>query len=155
MYNRSRSVQGLAIFSGVLLSAVGCATHKGQAVDGLSGRLSLTTASAEAVRAANITRPSTPERRDPQFHVSPKSGAVTHTPVYFRSNTELPDDNDKAFGLSGEDFAVFLPEVAKFFISIALHPLDVLLTPPWTLMESDGHQTRRAAPGDRNKHGSG
>lgn len=153
MCNAPHSRNGLActfaLISGVLLAGPGCASHKASLIEGLS----VTTASVEAVRAAAPSpRRTTTQTR---FSVSAKSGSVTHSPVYFRSDVERPSDNDTDFAISGEDLAVWIPEAAKFFISIALHPIDVVITPPWTKMESDGQQVRRAAPGHRSEHGSG
>ena len=159
MHNLSCSTKcvpyALVIVSSAMLAAAGCATTKGLAVDGHSRPLSITTASADAVRAANVSRKSNPEPRGTRFHASPKSGSVTHTPVYFRSNTENPAGNDRRDDLSGADYLEWISETARFLISIASHPVDVLITPPWTLMESDGKHVRRAALGDRKKHGSG
>ncbi len=153
MCNAPHSRNGLAgifaLISGVLLAGPGCASHKTSLIEGLS----VTTASVEAVRAAAPSpRRTTTQTR---FSVSAKSGSVTHSPVYFRSDVERPSDNDTDFAISGKDLAVWIPEAAKFFISIALHPIDVVITPPWTKMESDGQQVRRAAPGHRSEHGSG
>ena len=53
---------------------------------------------------------------------------------------------------SGEDYAGWIPEAAHFLLSIALHPLDLMISPPWTRMESDGRQTK---PVDRSEHGTG
>lgn len=145
MCNSPHSLNGLAcgfaVASGVLLAGSGCASHKTSLIEGPS----VTTASVDAVRAAAPSpRRATAQTR---FSVSAKSGSVTHSPVYFRSDVERPRDHDTDFAISGEDHAVWIPEAARFFISIALHPIDVVITPPWTKMESDGQQVRRSAPG--------
>ena len=146
---RHRLACGFALISGAMLAGAGCAPCETSLAEGLSA----TTASVEAVRAAapSPARATTQTR----FTVSAKSGSVSHSPVYFRSDLERPRDSDADFGISGEDLAVWLPEAAKFFISIVLHPIDVVITPPWTKMESDGQQVGRAVPGHRSEHGSG
>lgn len=150
-YWRSGFACGAAMISGVLLMGTGCAGHKSSLTQGLAA----TTASAEAVRAAVATPSPARANRDTNFSVSAKSGSVTHTPVYFRSDAEHRDDNDADFGISGEDLYLWIPEAAGFFISIALHPIDVVITPPWTQMESDGRRVKRAAPDHRIEHGNG
>lgn len=145
----------VAVSCVALLATIGCTSPKGPMANGLAGRMSLTTASAEAVRAANVTPRSAPEYRDIRFHVCPKSGTVTHTPAYFRTDARCCGDNNTKFGISGNDYFAWVRETTGFFISIAMHPVDLLLTPPWTLMESDGKQARRAEPGDRKTDGSG
>ncbi len=150
-HSRNALACGLALISGALLTGTGCASHE----TSLDKGLSVTTASVEAVRAAAAVPSSRRATTQTRFSVSAKSGSVVHSPVYFRSDVERPRDNDTDFSISGEDLAVWLPEAARFFISIALHPIDVVITPSWTKMESDGQQVRRAAPGHRSKHGSG
>lgn len=148
-HSRNALACGLALVSGVLLAGVGCAAHKTSLTEGLS----MTTASVEAVRAAAPSpRRATTQTR---FSVSAKSGSVTHSPVYFRTDVERPRYHDTDLAISGEDHAVWIPEAARFFISIALHPIDVVFTPPWTNMESDGQQVQRTALGHRSEHGSG
>lgn len=141
---------GFALLSVVLLTGTGCATNN----TSLAESLSTTTASVDAVRAASAHSPVRATKAT-RFSVSAKSGSVTHSPVYFRSDAETPSDGDTDFAISGEDLAVWVPEAARFFISIALHPIDLLITPPWTETESDGRQVKRSGPDHRSEHGSG
>ena len=140
----------LVVVFGGWLAGTGCALQRTSMIE----ELPVTSASVHAIRAAAAALSAETTTTPTRFSVSAKSGSITHSPVYFRSEIERPGTNPD-LGISGNDFAACFPEAAGFFISIALHPVDALITPPWTKMESDGHQVERGATGHRTDHERG
>ncbi|MGD8453089.1 MAG: hypothetical protein PVJ57_14820 [Phycisphaerae bacterium] len=82
--------------------------------------------------------------------VSAESGAVTHWPLYFEDPFE-----DKGHGrtdqthpgnvyhLGWEDYLAMPYGLARFTANWLMLPVSAVVTPPWTLMESDGKLSRQ------------
>ena len=83
--------------------------------------------------------------------VSAESGAVTHWPLYFedpfedkghgRTDATHPGD---VYRLGWEDYVAFPYGLARFTANWLFLPVSAVVTPPWTLMESDGRLSRQA-----------
>jgi hypothetical protein len=77
--------------------------------------------------------------------VSAESGAVRHYPVYFedpfvdkghgRTDETHPHD---VYRLGWEDWVAFPYGLSRFTLNWLLSPVSAVVTPPWTVMESDG-----------------
>jgi hypothetical protein len=75
------------------------------------------------------------------------SGAVTHWPLYFEDPFV-----DKGHGREGmdkyrfgwEDYVAALYCYSRFTLNWIAFPVSAVVTPPWTLMESDGRLSRQA-----------
>ena len=91
----------------------------------------------------------TPQRhRDwEQAALAAESGVVTHWPLYFEDPFE-----DKGPGREGldkyhigwEDYVALPYSYARYTLNWLLWPVSAVVTPPWTLMESDGELSRQA-----------
>jgi hypothetical protein len=82
-----------------------------------------------------------------QAALAADSGAVTHWPLYFEDPFE-----DKSHGREGlnkyhigwEDYLAMPYGYARFTLNWLLFPVSAIVTPPWTLMKSDGELSRQA-----------
>lgn len=82
--------------------------------------------------------------------VSAESGAVTHWPLYFedpfedkghgRTDETHPGD---VYRLGWEDYLAMPYGLARFTANWLMLPVSAVVTPPWTLMESDGKLSRQ------------
>jgi hypothetical protein len=92
--------------------------------------------------------PAEPRHRD--WDVAPaaaESGAVTHWPLYFED--PFVDKGDGREGLNKyhigwEDYVAMPYDYARFTLNWLMFPVSAVVTPPWTLMESDGRISRQA-----------
>ena len=83
--------------------------------------------------------------------VAAESGAVTHWPLYFedpfedkghgRTDETHPGD---VYRLGWEDYVAFPYGLARYTANWLFLPVSAVVTPPWTLMESDGRLSRQA-----------
>ncbi len=95
--------------------------------------------------------PSEPRRRDwPVQTVAARSGAIAHWPLYFEDPFEDKGDGrtDETHArdvhrLGWEDYMAFPYCFARFTANWLMLPVSALVTPPWTVMESDGHLSRQ------------
>lgn len=90
------------------------------------------------------------QRGWPATTVAAESGAVIHWPLYFEDPFE-----DKGHGRTDrthphdvyrggwEDYVAFPYCFARFTANWLLLPVSAIVTPPWTLMESDGQLSRQ------------
>ncbi|MFH1745775.1 MAG: hypothetical protein ABIG44_01895 [Planctomycetota bacterium] len=82
--------------------------------------------------------------------VYPESGAVTHWPLYFedpfadkghgRTDETHPFDVHR---LGWEDYVAFPYCLARHTANWLFLPVSAVVTPPWTLMESDGQLSKQ------------
>ena len=93
-----------------------------------------------------------PRHRDWEVRtVSAERGAVTHWPLYFedpfedkghgRTDQTHPHDVHR---LGWEDYVAFPYCFARFTANWLFLPVSAVVTPPWTLMESDGELSQQA-----------
>lgn len=82
--------------------------------------------------------------------ISPESGAVAHMPVYFvdpfidegAARTDETDPHNVYRG-SWVDYVAAPYGLAQFTGNWLLFPASAVITPPWTIMESDGEISKR------------
>lgn len=85
--------------------------------------------------------------------VAAESGMVTHWPLYFEDPFV-----DKGAGREGlnkyhigwEDYVALPYSYARFTLNWLMCPASAVVTPPWTLMESDGQISRQALGPDHD-----
>ncbi len=113
-----------------------------------------TTMSWDSPTAADIKahyQPAPTQPRDwPPSHTAPESGIVLHYPSYFedpfvdkgdgRTNETNPHDVYRA---GWEDYVAAPYSFARFTANWLLLPVSAVVTPPWTVMESDGYVSRQ------------
>lgn len=134
-----------------LLLAAGCAHVPNQfREDGPSVAADWDTPTSRDV-VARVAPPGEAQTRDWEpVVVSPQSGAVTHWPLYLedpfvdkgdgRTDATHPHDVHR---LGWEDYVAMPYGLARFTANWLLLPISVVVTPPWTLMESDGRISRQ------------
>jgi len=86
----------------------------------------------------------------PPATVAARSGAVSHWPLYFEDPFEDKGDGRTdqtnprdVHRLGWEDYVALPYCFARFTANWLLLPVSALVTPPWTVMESDGHLSRQ------------
>jgi hypothetical protein len=104
--------------------------------------VSATTASAEGVRAANLT-PTMRVREHAPKEIRSFDGSVTHGPLFFEDPFEENGSDDGQFAWTGEDYLQWWYWRGRFLVNAILSPWSVVDTPPWTVMVSDGEPSRR------------
>jgi hypothetical protein len=111
--------------------------------DELAGPQAMTTPSVEGARAAT-TAPSLRQRGYAPVEIHAETGAVTHGPLYFEDPYEEKGSEDGQFAWTGEDYFQTAYGRGRFLVNVLLFPISAIVTPPWTVMESDGHLRRQA-----------
>lgn len=85
-----------------------------------------------------------------QVSVAPRSGAVYHWPLYFEDpfmdkgdgRTDATDPHN-VYRLGWEDWVAFPYGIARFTANWLMLPVSVIVTPPGTVMVSDGEISRQ------------
>lgn len=101
-----------------------------------------TTASAEGVRAANLT-PTMRVRDHGPKEIRSFDGSVTHGPLFFEDPFEENGSDDGQFAWTAEDHLQWWYWRGRFLANAILSPWTLVDTPPWTVMVSDGKPSRR------------
>ena len=83
------------------------------------------------------------QRDWPRIEVAAESGAVTHWPLYFEDPFEDKGAGRAEYRLGWEDYLAMPYGYARFTLNWLLLPVSAVVTPPWTLMESDGVLSRQ------------
>jgi hypothetical protein len=139
------------------LFLVGCAQVPNQwQEDGPATAAEWDSPSAKDVRASHAPAPQ--RHRDGEATpTAAQSGAVTHWPLYFEDPFE-----DKGHGRQGlnkyyigwEDYVALPYCYSRFTLNWLMFPVSAVVTPPWTLMESDGAISRQALGYDHDATGA-
>jgi len=111
--------------------------------DELANEPPVTTASVETVRNTQATR-SVQVRDWPAVDLYSQDGAVKHLPLYFEDPYEDKGSEDGKFAWTWEDYFQVFYWRARFLVNTIAFPVSVVVTPPWTVMESDGVLSRQA-----------
>lgn len=154
-------------FAGVLICAcLGC-NHLNDPFKDSSAVIDseMTTASADDYMAGQHDY--APPRRDWRpTDVYYENGAVSHWPLWFEDPFEdkgngftSPSDRDapdNVFAWNGADYVAMPYSIGRMLVNTVAYPLSAIVTPPGTLMESDGriskglfwydHDARRSNP---------
>ncbi len=122
----------------------GCQLKVDPFKDELAGRQEITTASVEGARTAQ-TAPAMPRARGyAPFELHAEPEGVTHGPLYFEDPFEDKGSEDGQFAWTGEDYLQLFYWRARYLLNGIFLPVSLVVTPPWTVMESDGHLSRQA-----------
>jgi len=131
-----------------MLAVVGCA-HVNDPYKDSSAAIDaeMTTASAEGFRG-KAEFPAHHCRNPREETVLAENGAVSHWPLWFEdpfedkgNETTTPggrDAPDNRFAVTWVDYAHILYGPARMALNLAALPISMTVTPPGTLMESDG-----------------
>jgi hypothetical protein len=138
----------LALLVAAVLQS-GCQLMVNPFKDELAGPQPTTTASVDGVRAANAV-PSVRQRGYTPVEIHAESGAVTHGPLYFEDPYEEKGSEDGQFAWTREDYFQAAYWRGRFLVNVLLFPISAIVTPPWTVMESDGHLSGQAVRVDHD-----
>ncbi len=121
----------------------GCRLVQNPFVDELAGQREVSTPSVDAVRAAAV------QSGFVESHGQPKSlpmidGSVTHGPLYFEDPYEDTGSDDGKFAWTGEDYLWMFYWRGRYLVNAVAFPVSCAVTPPWTVMVSDGRPSQRA-----------
>src|SRR5262245_42455760 len=111
--------------------------------DELANEPPVTTASVETARSSQATR-SVQVREWPAEELYSQNGAVRHHPLYFEDSFEDKASDDGKFAWTWEDYYQVFAWRGRFLLNTIAFPVSVVVTPPWTVMESDGVLSRQA-----------
>jgi hypothetical protein len=128
---------GAAVVSGCLmLAASGCQHVIKVFGEGTASGSVVTTASVEAVRAAQVA-PHTPHRRYAAMEMDLPAPALTYGPLYFEDPYEAVGDEDGPYAWRVEDGCYWFYGPGRFIVNAAFFPISVVVEPPWHL-RTDG-----------------
>lgn len=127
----------------ILLALGGCTLLVHPFRDELANEPPVTTASVETVQNSKATR-SVQQRDWPAKELYSQNGAVRHHPLYFEDGFEDKGSDDGKFAWTHEDYVQLFSWRGRFLINTIAFPVSVVVTPPWTVMESDGVLSRQA-----------
>lgn len=131
------------------LSCCGCTLLVHPFRDELANEPPVTTASVETVQNSKATR-SVQQRDWPAEELYAQNGAVQHHPLYFEDPYEDKGSDDGKFAWTYEDYVQLFYWRGRFLLNTILFPVSVAVTPPWTVMESDGVLSRQALRWDHD-----
>jgi hypothetical protein len=126
-----------------VLATPGCSEWINPWADDLPTAADVTTPSVEGVRAADRqpalrTRPIQPSRIEPQ------PGVVTHWPLWWEDPFVDKGSEDGQFAMTQEDYFAFPYGLGRFLLNTMAFPVSAAVTPPFTIMGSDGVLSRQA-----------
>ena len=135
----------------LILASIACVVSMGCAKclrvnpfqDELADMPRVTTPSVETARAADVQP--TQNRRDwASFTLQAADGTVHHGPLYFEDPFEDKGSDDGKLAWTGEDYLQFFYWRGRYIVNLIAFPVSAVVTPPWTVMESDGYLSCQA-----------
>jgi hypothetical protein len=83
------------------------------------------------------------EREWSTAHLAPASGAVSHGPLYFEDPFEDKGAGRSDYRWGWEDYVAMPYGFFRYLLNGAALPVSLIVTPPWSEMESDGRVSRQ------------
>jgi hypothetical protein len=132
-----------ALVGAAVLVAPGCSELLAPWADDLPTADDVTTPSVEGVRAADQQPAQRTASLEPA-RIEPQSGTVTHWPLWWEDPFVDRGSEDGQFALTGEDYIAFPYGLGRFILNTMAFPVSAAVTPPGTIMASDGVVSRQA-----------
>lgn len=144
MNSNGRRSAGLALAACVgALGAAGCQYVVNPFVDGTQPASTITTPTAVAAAEAVPKAPTMHERDwEPQTRYYPKSG-VNHWPLWWEDPFEDKGSGNAEFAWTGEDYIAMPYGWARWLLNTTAWPISAIVTPPFTIMSSDGYLSKQ------------
>ena len=127
----------------VLSAASGCSEVVNPFVDDVPATSEVTTASVYHVRHAGAA-PVTRERGFDPAYASAQDGTVAHWPIWWEDPFVDKGSLDGQFAWTWEDYFAIPYGNGRFLLNTMGMPVSAVVTPPWTVMGSDGVLSRQA-----------
>jgi len=137
-----RTVSAVAIVAA--LAAAGCELLVDPFTDEWADAGEVTTPSAERARAAEVSQ-TVLQRPHTRKVVRPEEGPVTHGPLAFEDPYEETGSDDGRYAWTYEDLLYEFYGPGRFIVNGLFLPVSAVVTPPWTVMVSDGRPSREVA----------
>lgn len=117
--------------------AAGCSQFHNPFRDELAGQPPVSTPAVQGIHASS-TNPRTATRDYATVSVAPHDGTVLHGPLLFEDPHDEGGNDDGRFAWTAEDYHHFFYWRGRFLVNLAALPVSEVVTPPWTVMASDG-----------------
>ena len=137
----TRLAVGLAVVG--LLAVSGCSELIDPFVDDVPETVEVTTASVAGVRQAGAA-PVLRERGFDPAYASAQEGTVSHWPLWWEDPFVDRGSEDDWFAWTEEDYLAFPYGLGRSLVNTMGWPISVVVTPPFTVMGSDGVVSRQA-----------
>lgn len=134
-----------SLLAGVVLvigSITGCQTCGRPCEHRQALSMDVTTPSADAARAADVTPRELVIRSFATMDVKAKGGAVAHGPLFYEDPFESDCCDDDRFAVTGLDHLSWMLGTARFVVNTAMYPVTMVVTPHCLAMTSDGVPSR-------------
>jgi len=142
-FRRVRRAASISLAMGVAFFSAGCQLAVNPFKDELVDQRNITTASVDGIRATE--REYTPRHATgASWEIRPEDGTVAHYPLYFEDPYESSGSEDGKFAWTWEDYWQILYWRGRFAVNFLILPVTAVMTPPWTVMASDGYLSPRA-----------
>jgi hypothetical protein len=135
----AHGISAFALFAAVVS---GCQLANNPFRDDLSKDAPVSTASADSVRARQVSDQIT-VRGFESMERNSADGSVIHWPTWFEDPYEENGSNDGKFAWTGEDYWHMVYWRARFLVELVVWPISAIVEPPWRVMASDGNLARR------------
>lgn len=144
MNSRRNCATTTALTLVVAIGATGCQYAINPFADETQPASTITTATAEAA-AERVPTASTKHLRnwDAETRYYPKSGS-THWPLWWEDPFEDKGSENPQFAWTGEDYLAMPYGWARWLLNTGAWPISAIVTPPGTIMTSDGYLSKQA-----------
>ncbi|MFH0982322.1 MAG: hypothetical protein V2A79_12385 [Planctomycetota bacterium] len=137
------TVAGLWLIAAGVWAAGGCSELVNPLVDDLPATGEVSTASVTGIRDAHAT-PAMRVRDYPPALASAHDGTVSHWPLWWEDPFVDKGSEDGRFAWTEEDCLAIPYGLGRFLLNIMGWPVSAVVTPPPTVMGSDGVLSRQA-----------
>lgn len=134
------------LFAAVLAAAAltgGCHLVENPFVDETIPAEAISTPSADGF-AGHAPEPQPRQRTWPAYETSVHTGATNHWPLWFEDSLEDRGSENGQFAWTWEDFVGIGWSYGRYLLNLMAFPGSAVVTPPWTVMSSDGVLSRQA-----------
>jgi hypothetical protein len=142
IWPRSTKVLGCIAALGCLLPA-GCQHLTNPFSDDIPDASMVTTMSMEIARAAPM-KPNIRRREFAEMRIEPQYGTVQHWPNYYEDPFEDKGSEDEMIAWTWEDYLATFYGPGRFILNTMGLPVSLAVTPPFTVMCSDGKLSQQA-----------
>lgn len=147
----------------VVAMLVGCSHVANQFVeDGPSVTMSWDSPSAVDARERFEAAGPIKNRKWDNVELAAADGSVMHWPLWFENpfvdkghGRELQGDGRNVYHLGWEDYVAMPYGYGRLLVNFGFVPISAVVTPPWTLMESDGELSEQCLGYDHDAERAG
>ncbi len=131
----------LAVSVALTVASTGCHEFPSVFIDDLPDSFTVTTASQERARQAEVA-PSTRTRGFDSLRIDAQNGTVAHGPLLMEDPIEMQGSQDGQFAVTSEDLLYIPYGLGRYIVNLVLLPVSMVVDPPGSVMCSDGIERR-------------